>query len=79
MANDPNEWTIVGRPGESDDVVPFDGGFTDFLHTFVWDTVEMPFIPEPESDVPIAFEPRIGEWLGGAGERLQPYGRFEHR
>lgn len=77
-AKDPDSWTIIGRPGGSDDVVRFDGGFTDFLHAFVWDTVEMPFIPETESDVPIAFEPRTGEWLGGAGERLQPHGRFEH-
>ncbi|WP_103534297.1 SMI1/KNR4 family protein [Streptomyces sp. SM11] len=77
-AKDPDDWTIIGRPGDSDNFAPFDGGFTDFLHAFVWDTVEMPFIAETDSEVPIAFEPLTGEWRGGAGERLQPYGRFEH-
>lgn len=73
----PDDWTIAGRPGRGDDIAHFDGGFAAFLRTFVWDTVEMPFLSETESAVPLAFEPSDGTWLGGAGERLEPYGRFE--
>ncbi|MCX4862153.1 hypothetical protein OG426_10460 [Streptomyces canus] len=73
----PDRWTVAGRPSRGPDLAFFDGGFTAFLHTVVWDTVEMPFIAETDSDVPIAFEPRSGEWLGGVGERLEAYGRFD--
>ncbi|MFF7969371.1 hypothetical protein ACFZC3_28965 [Streptomyces sp. NPDC007903] len=76
-ANDPDCWTVAGRPSRGADLTSFDGGFTAFLRTFIWDTVEMPFMPEAESDVPIAFEPQCGEWLGGSGERLEAHGRFE--
>lgn len=74
---DPDRWTIAGRPSRGSDLASFDGGFAAFLHAFVWDTVDMPFIPEAESDVPIPFEPDTGEWLeGGAVVRLEPYGTF---
>lgn len=72
----PDHWTIAGRPSRGSDYSLFDGSFSSFLHTFIWDTVEMHFIPEAEGDVPIAFEPQSGEWLGGAGVRLEAYGRF---
>ncbi|MFC8534762.1 hypothetical protein ACFUJY_12515 [Streptomyces sp. NPDC057249] len=73
----PDSWTVAGRPGRGSDLAFFDGGFAAFLHTFVRDTVEMPFIAETDSEVPIAFEPHDGTWLGGAGTRLEAYGRFE--
>ncbi|MGW1184448.1 hypothetical protein ACWD7Y_08145 [Streptomyces drozdowiczii] len=73
----PDRWTVAGRPGRGSDLAFFDGGFTAFLHTFVRDTVEMPFIPEAEGDVPVPFQPGTGAWLeGGAGTRLEAYGRF---
>ncbi|MEU3090371.1 hypothetical protein ACWCQ0_39145 [Streptomyces massasporeus] len=76
--DDPDCWTVAGRPGRGSDLAFFDGGCTAFLHTFIWDTVEMPFIPEAEGDVPVLFQPDTGEWLeGGAGTRLEAYGRFE--
>ncbi|MBX9396276.1 hypothetical protein K4749_22435 [Streptomyces sp. TRM72054] len=75
--DDPDRWTVAGRPGRGADTARFDGGFAAFLRTFVWDTVDMPFIPEAEGGVPVPFEPDTGEWLeGGAGERLAAYGRF---
>ncbi|WP_267244254.1 SMI1/KNR4 family protein [Streptomyces sp. PR69] len=76
-SDDPDRWTIAGRPGRGDDFAYFDGGFAAFLHTYVWDTVEMHFLSEAEEDVPIPFEPDDGEWLGGPAERLEAYGRFE--
>ncbi|MDH2393428.1 hypothetical protein QCN29_32630 [Streptomyces sp. HNM0663] len=76
-SDDPDRWTIAGRPGRGDDFAYFDGGFAAFLHTYVWDTVEMHFLSEAEEDVPIPFEPDGGEWLGEPAERLEAYGRFE--
>ncbi|MCX4743784.1 hypothetical protein [Streptomyces antibioticus] len=74
---DPDNWTIAGRPGRGPDFGYFDGGFTEFLHSFLWDTVEMPFIPEAEGDVPVPFEPDTGQWrAGGAGEPLEAHGHF---
>ncbi|MFC8439375.1 hypothetical protein [Streptomyces sp. BJ20] len=75
--DDPDHWTIAGRPGRGSDLAYFDGSFTEFLHAFVWDTVGMPFTPEAEGDVPVPFDLDTGEWrAGGAGERLEAYGRF---
>ncbi|WP_327189308.1 hypothetical protein [Streptomyces xinghaiensis] len=76
-SDDPDCWTVAGRPGRGSDLAYFDGGFAAFLRTFVWDTVELPFIAEAEGEVPLKFEPQSGEWLGGGGTRLEPYGRFE--
>ncbi|WPW20841.1 MULTISPECIES: hypothetical protein [unclassified Streptomyces] len=75
--DDPDRWTIAGRPGRGTDFGYFDGCFTQFLHAFIWDVVGMPFISEAEGDVPVPFAPDTGEWReGGAGERLAAYGRF---
>ncbi|WP_328341388.1 hypothetical protein [Streptomyces violaceus] len=75
--DDPDRWTVAGRPGRGSGLAYFNGGIVEFLRTFVWYTVEMPFIPEAECDLPVPFEPSTGEWLsGGAGEPLEPYGRF---
>ncbi|MFE1442702.1 hypothetical protein [Streptomyces sp. NPDC058739] len=74
--DDPDRWTIAGRPGRGSDLARFGGGFAAFLHAFIWDTVDMPFIAEAEGDVPVSFDPDAGEWLGGAGQRLEPYGFF---
>lgn len=75
--DDLDRGTVAGRPSRGADTARFDGGFAVFLRTFVWDTVDMPFIPEAEGEVPVPFEPDTGEWPeGGAGERLEAYGRF---
>ncbi|WP_316744441.1 SMI1/KNR4 family protein [Streptomyces sp. MK7] len=75
--DDPDRWIVAGR-GRGFEPTCTSGGFVDFLHTFVWDTVEMMFIAETEGDVPIPFEPDTGEFPeGGTGERLEAYGRFE--
>ncbi|MFJ8072501.1 hypothetical protein ACIQ7Q_00830 [Streptomyces sp. NPDC096176] len=75
-SEDPDQWKIAGRPGRGLDLGHFDAGFADFIHAFVWDTVDLHFIAETDSEVPITFEPTPGEWRG-SGEQLQPYGRFE--
>ncbi|MFB9461654.1 hypothetical protein [Streptomyces cinereospinus] len=75
--DDPDRWTVAGRPSRGSGIAHFDGGFAAFLRAFVWDTVEMPFIAEAEGGIPVPFEPDTGEWLGGdAGLRLEAYGRF---
>ncbi|MFI8087977.1 hypothetical protein ACIF9R_06620 [Streptomyces sp. NPDC086080] len=62
---DPDRWTVAGQPGRGSDFRYFDGSITAFLHVFLWDTVEMPFIPEAECDPPVPFEPDTGEWRAG--------------
>ncbi|WP_432064828.1 SMI1/KNR4 family protein [Streptomyces sp. C10-9-1] len=76
-SDDPDRWTIAGRPGRGRDYAYFDGSFTEFLHTYVWDTVEMHFLSEAEKDIPIAFQPDHGAWPGEPAGRLEPYGCFE--
>ncbi|MFI1422780.1 hypothetical protein ACH4VX_33400 [Streptomyces sp. NPDC020731] len=74
---DPDRWTVAGRPGRGSDRAYFDGNFAEFLHAFLWDTVEMPFLPEAECDLPVRFEPDTGKWrTGGAGEPLDACGHF---
>jgi hypothetical protein len=74
--DDPDRWTIGSRNALWD-LQRFDGGFAEFLRQAVWDTVELEAIPEYDDEPPLVFHPDDGAWRGGAGGRLEAYGRFE--
>ncbi len=74
-SGNPESWTIAAS-SRADDLAYFEGNFSEYLHTYVWDTGEMVFFDETDSPTPIPFEPNDGKWSGG-GERLEPYGYFE--
>ncbi|WP_340558847.1 hypothetical protein [Streptomyces sp. GSL17-111] len=74
---DPGQWTIVGRPGRGRDIGYYDGGMVGFMHEFIWDAIEMSFISEVDSDIPLAFQPTDGSRPGAGRPPLEQYGYFE--
>lgn len=74
-SNIPDEWTIAAASRE-DEIGKFDGKFTDYLNSYIWDADAMDFFPQENEGEPFQFYPLDGTWQG-AGERLDPYGYFE--
>lgn len=72
---DPNAWTVAAS-SRADDLAHFNGGFSQYLYSYIWNTGEMEFFDETDSQIPIPFEASDGKWRGG-GERLSEYGYFE--
>ncbi len=76
-SSDPDSWKVVGRPGRGADYGRFSGTFGDFIHAFVWDTVDLHFIAETETEPPIPFDPDDGSWPGTGRPAQESYGYFE--
>ncbi|MFE3458271.1 hypothetical protein ACFXKD_12055 [Nocardiopsis aegyptia] len=75
-SDNPDEWTIAAA-SRIDDIAHFNGGFAEYLSSYIWDTGEMDFFPQEEGvELPFRFYPLDGSWRG-VGERLEPYGYFE--
>ncbi|MCX4862152.1 SMI1/KNR4 family protein [Streptomyces canus] len=74
--DDPDRWKVAARTRYWEPEY-FDGGFAEFLRAAVWGTAEFGALPEPQHTPPLEFWPDDGSWLGGAGTRLEAYGRFE--
>ncbi|WP_192733300.1 hypothetical protein [Nocardiopsis terrae] len=74
---DPNNWTIAAASRE-DDIEHFNGGFLDYLYSYIWGSKDIEFFPHEEGlEAPLRFYPFDVTWTG-EGERLDPYGYFEN-
>lgn len=74
-SGDPNAWTVAAS-SRADDLAYFNGGFSQCLHSYIWNAGDMEFFDETDSQIPISFEASDGKWRGGGG-RLSEYGYFE--
>lgn len=57
---EPDDWTIAAS-SRGDEIGYFNGGFMDFLHSYIWDTGEVDFFPREEgAELPFRFYPFDG-------------------